>query len=105
MRARIEAAAPSPLIDVDRDTGADPDRADLHVTIENLPAFGVGVSRAAAGEGGHTAILAASRTSESRPQGLSAEITRYPSMALQASSASVKDLKGEPPTLMAHRFS
>src|SRR5258705_13837111 len=52
----------------------------------------------------HPAILAAGRTSESRRQGLSTVITRYPNMALQASSASEKDLKGEPPTLMAHRF-
>jgi hypothetical protein len=31
-------------------------------------------------------------------------LVRYPSMTLQAASASVKDLKGEPPTLMAHLF-
>jgi hypothetical protein len=33
------------LIDVDGDAGADPDRADLNIAIENLPAFGVGVFR------------------------------------------------------------
>src|SRR6266404_4327331 len=31
-------------------------------------------------------------------------LVRYPSMALQASSASVKEAKGEPPTLTAHLF-
>ena len=31
-------------------------------------------------------------------------LVRWPSMALQASSASVSDLKGDPPTLMAHLF-
>src|SRR4051794_5863681 len=34
---RIETAAPAPLIDVDGDAGADSDRADLHVAIENMP--------------------------------------------------------------------
>jgi hypothetical protein len=43
------------------------------------------------------------------PKGFATEkrnnyFVRYPSMALQASSASVKELKGEPPTLMAHLF-
>jgi hypothetical protein len=32
--AALEAATPAPLIDVDRDTSAHPDRADLHVAIE-----------------------------------------------------------------------
>src|SRR5258705_3746575 len=58
LRSRIEAAAPAPLVDVDRDAGADPDRADLHVAIENLPAFSVGVFRAAARQRGHGAIEA-----------------------------------------------
>jgi len=31
---RIEAARPASLIDVNWDAGADPDRADLHVTID-----------------------------------------------------------------------
>ena len=31
-------------------------------------------------------------------------LVRWPSMALQASSASVSDSKGDPPTLMAHLF-
>ncbi len=31
-------------------------------------------------------------------------LVRYPSTALQASSASVKEAKGEPPTLTAHLF-
>jgi hypothetical protein len=47
---------------------------------------------------------------ESCPEGLghwvqsNNYLVRYRSMSLQASSASVKDLKGEPPTLMAHLF-
>jgi len=36
------------LIDIGRPAGADPDRADLNVAIEDLPAFDVGVFRAAA---------------------------------------------------------
>ena len=58
MRAGIEPATPAPLIDVGKDAGADPNRADLNVAIENLPAFGVGVFRAAAGEDEHGAIEA-----------------------------------------------
>ena len=57
-RARIEAAAPAPLIDVGWHAGADPDRPDLHIAIENLPAFAVAVFRSAAGEGGHGGIEA-----------------------------------------------
>jgi hypothetical protein len=39
----METAAPAPLINIGRDAGADPDRANLNVAIKNLPAFGVGV--------------------------------------------------------------
>ena len=50
---REEAAAPAPLIDVDRDPGALGDRADLHVAIEDVPAFLMAVLCAASGERGH----------------------------------------------------
>jgi hypothetical protein len=46
---------------LDRDTSADSDRSDLHFPIENLPAFGVGVFRAAAGQCGHCAIETGAR--------------------------------------------
>jgi hypothetical protein len=49
----MEAAAPAPLIDTDRNARADSDRADLNIAIEDRPAFGAGVFRSAAGEGGH----------------------------------------------------
>jgi hypothetical protein len=51
--ARIETAAPSPLIDVDRDARALSDRADLHIPIEHMPNLSAGVRFAAAGKGGH----------------------------------------------------
>jgi hypothetical protein len=55
------------LIFIVRGTGADPDRADMHVTKVDVPAFLAGIGRSAAGEGGH-------RLSKRRPGGLA--ITR-----------------------------
>src|ERR1700733_11690709 len=52
--ARVETAAPFPLVDVDRTAGAPRDRADAGVAIKDAPAvlaFGVA---AAGGEGGHS---------------------------------------------------
>jgi hypothetical protein len=51
--ARIEAATPLPLIDVDRAAGAARDRADMHVAVIDVPAAGAfGIS--AAGKGGYS---------------------------------------------------
>jgi hypothetical protein len=53
VRHRIEAAVPLPLIDMDGHAGADADRADMDVEIEDAPALLGGIWIAAAGEGGH----------------------------------------------------
>ena len=52
-RARVEAAAPFPLIDVDRATGTTGDGADADVAIIDAPADTVRVGDLTAGEGGH----------------------------------------------------
>jgi hypothetical protein len=51
--ARIEAAAPLPLISSCGIAGADSDAADMHIAIEDAPALLAGVGIAAAGQGGH----------------------------------------------------
>jgi hypothetical protein len=43
----IEAAVPSPLFSVDRQTRLDRDRADLNVTVKDVPAVGAFGVRAA----------------------------------------------------------
>jgi hypothetical protein len=53
MRRRVKATLPAPLIDVDRDTGAGRDSADVNIAVEDVPAIGA-IGWAAAGEGGHT---------------------------------------------------
>jgi hypothetical protein len=49
---RIEADVPSPLRSCDRQTRLDRDRADMNITIVDVPAIGTFGVRAA-GEGGH----------------------------------------------------
>jgi hypothetical protein len=52
LHARIETAAPFPLLDVDRAARSASDRADMGVTVVDVPAVrALGI--AAAGEGGH----------------------------------------------------
>src|SRR5450631_1857293 len=52
--ARIETAMPFPRVFVMRVAAADRDRAGLHVTIVDVPAFLTGIGRSAAGEFGHS---------------------------------------------------
>jgi hypothetical protein len=61
MRARIEAARPAPRILVERNAGADLDRARADVAPIDVSALLWSVSRAAAGEFGHEAIQALNR--------------------------------------------
>jgi hypothetical protein len=52
VHAWIEAAAPSPLVDVDGAAGASRDRADMDIAVIDVPAVrALGI--AAAGKGGH----------------------------------------------------
>jgi hypothetical protein len=54
VRRRLEAAPPSPLVDIDRDAVPNCNRADMDITVIDVPAvlaFGV----KAAGEFGHDA--------------------------------------------------
>jgi hypothetical protein len=53
-RARIEAAAPLPLISAERIARSNRDRADVDVAIIDKPVFLAGFDIAAAGEGGHS---------------------------------------------------
>jgi hypothetical protein len=53
--ARIEAAAPLPRVLIMRVAGADRDRADVQVTVVDVPAF-VDFRIAAAGESGHALL-------------------------------------------------
>jgi hypothetical protein len=54
--ARIEAAAPFPGVLIMRVAGADCDRADVHVTVVDVPAFLEDFRIAAAGERGHAPL-------------------------------------------------
>jgi hypothetical protein len=54
--ARVEAARPSPRIFVEANASANLDRADMHITEIDVPAFLAGVSRSAAGEFGHAPL-------------------------------------------------
>jgi hypothetical protein len=56
--ARIEAAAPLPFGSRARVSDTLADRADIHVTVIDAPAFLREVMNAAAGEGGHRNALA-----------------------------------------------
>jgi hypothetical protein len=55
MKAGVEAASPSQLIDIDRNARALANRADMDVVVIDVPYLVMGVVRAAAGEGGHVA--------------------------------------------------
>jgi hypothetical protein len=54
---RIEAAAPLPLISAERIARAEPDRTNVYVAIVDQPALLSGIGIAAAGEGGHSAMM------------------------------------------------
>jgi hypothetical protein len=56
LRPRIEPASPTPLIDINRHTGAFADGADPDVAVVDAPAFLAGFRIAAAGEGGHGSL-------------------------------------------------
>jgi hypothetical protein len=57
MRAQIEPTRPAPGIRGMWNAGAEPDRAGMHVTKMDVPAFFAGIAIAAAGEGGHASIV------------------------------------------------
>jgi len=57
MRAGIETTVPLPWICTFRIAPANRDRADAHVTVEDVPAFIAGVVRSAAGKGGHAPMI------------------------------------------------
>ena len=57
VRSRIEAAAPAPTRLIMRDAGADRNRADLHVSVIDVPAFLASIFRSAAGKGGHAPMI------------------------------------------------
>ena len=67
--ARIEAAAPLPLISAERIARAEPDRTNVYVAIVDQPALLSGIGIAAAGEGGHSAMMPPIR-GKVKPQGL-----------------------------------
>lgn len=58
-RARIEAAAPFPLLGIVRVADALNDRADVDIAIVDVPAFLAGIGRSAAGEFGHASRMRA----------------------------------------------
>jgi len=58
MRERKEPAEPSPLVGILRHPGPLGDRADLHIAVEDLPAFLVAVFLAVSGEGVHGCRIA-----------------------------------------------
>jgi len=56
LHLRLEAANPFPWVFVMRTTGADRDRAGVHVTIVDVPAFLRGIRIATAGKFGHVIL-------------------------------------------------
>ena len=56
MKAGIEATAPMPLVDVDRNAGPLADGADMDVVKIDVPGYAVRIVGAAAGEGGHREV-------------------------------------------------
>jgi hypothetical protein len=53
---RVKAALLAPLIDVDRDTSTDRDRADADIAIVDVPTVG-SLRRSTADEFGHTSMV------------------------------------------------
>jgi hypothetical protein len=53
MKAGIEAATPTPLININWHARALANRADMHVAVVNVPSLMVAIGAAAAGQGGH----------------------------------------------------
>src|SRR5216683_651372 len=57
LRSRIETASPLPRVLIVWAAVADRDRARVHITVVDVPAFLMGISRSAAGEFGHTPMI------------------------------------------------